>query len=284
MSTSASPEPANVTSMRAEEPAAQGTPDVMREIIACNAASKAHEDLWSRTRQAADMTSQATTACRNAVAEQEEAELAYKARQAEDPERSAPCPRQWLIAGGTLALDGLACYFAAEALGAGQLQTLAWAALFLALLGAGEVVLDHFRDSHRAAWRWVAFILGGFIGLLGVLRYSFLVTVGAEGFVAAGAGASLFTVATAGFVIIGYRALRAAETGPMWKARRHAGACAKAAAAAHRGLERQIARRDRLARAYLNCIRARLVLTCTDSQIQAMERAVWAHLVEGNLS
>ena len=269
----------NGASWPGDHPPGSRPPEVMPEILACNSASKAQEELWARTRQAADIASHAAAAARSADAEQDEAEIEYQTAQAEHPERSAPRPRQWLIAAGALALDGLACYFAAEALDADQRQTLAWAVLFLALLGVAEVMLDHFCDGHRAAWRAIALAVGGFIALLGVLRYSFLATVGAAGLIAALAGASLFTVATAGFVIIGYRALRAAESGPAWQARRRASARGRAAAAAHRRLARQLAIRDRLARAYLSQIRKRLAHTCTASQLPALEQAVWAHLV-----
>jgi hypothetical protein len=269
----------NITALPAKLPSAQSPREVMSEILGCNSASKAQEDLWSRTRQAADMVSQATADARKADSEVTEADLEYRTAQAENPERSAPRPRQWLIAGGTLALDGLACYFAAAALDGDQLQTLIWAVLFLALLGTAELALDHLRDNHRTLWRGVAFVLGSFIVLLGVLRYSFLATVGADGLVAAFAGAILFTVATGGFVVSGYKALRAAETGPTWKARRRARRCARLAAAAHRSLDRQVARRDRLARAYLCRIRTRLVRTYSASQLPVMEQAVWAHLL-----
>jgi hypothetical protein len=269
----------NVTALRTEPSSALLPEEVMAEILACNDASKAQEDLWSRTRQATDMVSQATAAARKADSEMSEADLEYKTAQAENPERSAPRPRQWLIAAGTLVLDGLACYFAAAVLDGDQLQTLIWAALFLALLGAAELALDHLRDHHRTLWRWIAFVLGSFIVLLGVLRYSFLATVGTAGPVAALAGAVLFTVATAGFVVVGYKALRAAETGSTWKARRRARGYARLAAAAHRRLDRQVAGRDRLARAYLCRIRTRLVRTYSASQLPAMEHAVWAHLL-----
>jgi hypothetical protein len=272
-----------VTPLRTRQPT-RATFKVIPEIVACNGASKAHEDLWARTRQAADMADQAALDAQQAEAAQEEAEVTYKTAQAENPERSAPRPRQWLIAGAALLLDGVACYFAAEALGAGPGQTLAWAVLFLALLGIGEFTLDHFSDGRRGVWRAIAGTLCAFVGLLGILRYSFLATVGSEGLVTALIGAGLFTLTTAGFVIIGYRALRMAETGATWKARRHVKACAAGTATAHRRLAELMAKRDRLARAYLSRIRARLIQTCPANQLPEMEQAVWAHLIEGNLS
>lgn len=272
------PPTGTVTELRSGQQAARKLPDVMPEIHGCNSASKAHEDLWSRVRQETDLVRQATADHEKATLEMDEAALDYKAVQAEHPERPAPRSRQWMVAGGTLALDGLACYFAAEALSGTQQQTAAWAVLFLVLLGTGELGLDHYSDGHRVLWRSIACALGTFIALLGLLRYSFLATVGVAGAVAAFAGAILFTVLTASFVIIGYRALRVAETRRAWKARRRARAYAVAAAAARRRLDRQVARRNRLARAYLSRIRTRLVLTCTDSELSVMEKAVWAHL------
>src|SRR5215472_17299466 len=89
--------------------------------------------------------------------------LGEQARQAADPERRVPRWRQLLLAGGTLSLDAVACYFAAQALGNGQDETLAWTALFLAVLGAGEFALDFYRDRHRRVWRYIAIGLGGFV-------------------------------------------------------------------------------------------------------------------------
>jgi hypothetical protein len=289
MSKSASREQARnltdkVPALHADRGPEQAAHNVMAEILACNRASPAHEDLWSRTRQAADMVRQADADLTEAEELKREADLAYKTAQAENPERSAPRLRQWLLAAGTLALDSVACYFAAQALGADQVQTLAWTVLFLVLLGAGEFALDLFRDGHRLIWRGIAAVLTGFVFLLGVLRFSFLVTVGIEGLLAALAGAGLFTVVTASFVILGYRVLRVAETGATAKARHEARKCAKAAAAARHTLRRQVARRDRLARAYLSRIRTRLVLTYTASQLPAMEQAVWTHLVGRNVA
>lgn len=267
-----------VTALHLEPPDGQ-EPEVMTHVISFNSLSRAHENLWSRTRQATDMVNQAAAEARSADSDLEEADLAHGAAQAEHPDREAPRSRQWLFAGGALALDAVACYFAAEALGGSQPESLAWAGLFLALLAAAEIGLDHYRDSHRGLWRGIAFVLGGFIALLGLLRFSFLATVGTEGLVAAVTGAGLFTLATAGFVVIGYRALRAAESGPAWRARRRARAYARAADAAHRRLGRQIARRDRLVCAYLSRIRTRLIQTCTAGQLPLTERAVRTHLL-----
>lgn len=269
-----------VTAIRSEQPP---PPEVARLVSEFNQQSKANEKLYARAKQTADAASREAAAARQADAVRDEADASYEVIQAEDPDRRASRPRQWTIAGGTLLLDGVACYFAAEALGASQQETVAWAALFLALLGIGEVALDHFSEDHRGVWRWVAAALAGFIGLLGVLRYSFLVTVGAEGLVAATVGAALFTAATAGFVLIGYRALRLAEAGQAWRARRRLRATEKAAEQAHRALDRMLARRDRLAGAYLARIRLRLVQTCDSAALSQAERAVWAHLVGEDL-
>jgi hypothetical protein len=253
-------------------------PDVARVVSDYNQESKANEKQYGRAKQAADSASRIAFAADQADAARDEADATYEAFRAEDPDRNAPRPRQWIIAGAALLLDGVACYFAAEALDSGQGETIAWAALFLALLGIGEVALDHFSEDHRTAWRWIAVALAGFVGLLGVLRYSFLLTVG-RGLLAPSAGAVLFTVATAGFVLIGYRSLRLAETNQAWQARRLLRAKERAAREAHRRLDRMLARRDRLAGAYLARIRLRLVHTCSGSELQQIEQVLWAHLV-----
>jgi hypothetical protein len=265
-----------VTALRSEQ---QLGLDVAQLVAEHNQRNKTHEKQYARTRQATDAARGAAAAARQADAARDDAEATHEAIQAEEPDRPAPRPRQWTIAGGALLLDGVACYFAAEALGAGQQETVAWAALFLALLGIGEIALDHYSEDHRAAWRSIAVGLGAFIGLLGVLRYSFLATVGTEGLAAAAIGTVLFTAATAGFVLIGYRALRLAEGSLAWRARRHLRAMERAAAEAHRRLDRIVARRDRLASAYLARIRLRLVRTCSSSDLAQLEQVLWAHLV-----
>ena len=71
-----------------------------------------------------------------------------------------------------------------------------------------------------------------------VLRFWFLATIGTGGLVPAVTGASLFTVATAGFLSLGYRALRAAETPQAWHARRAARTACQAARAARATADR----------------------------------------------
>lgn len=253
-------------------------PDVMSSINDFNSEGRAHEDLWYRTRRMTDQLDHAEDAARKADSARANAELDHRAIQAENPDRTAHRLRQWMVAGGTLTLDGVACYFAAEALGGSPSETLAWAGLFLALLGVGEVVLDLCREQHRVLWRLTACTLATFITLLGVLRFWFIATVGTEGLVTAGTGAILFTLATGGFVAIGYRALRVAETYAAWRARCAVRSASRAAALAHRKVEQLTQRRDALARAYLSLIRTRLVKSCQAGQIQLMEQAIWAHL------
>lgn len=257
---------------------------VMAEVLAFNGSSAAHEDLWSDTRQATDIVKQAADDLATARDEVREAELAYRAERAKQPDRNAPRPRQWLLAAAALGLDGVACVFAAEALDGSQLETYGWAGLFLALLAAGELALDHYRDTHRALWRSITGILGAFIGLLGVLRFVFLTTVGYGGDLAALVAATLFTVATAGFVVAGYRLLRAAETSQAWQARRLRRACERTAAATRRRLAAAAARRDRLARAYLSRIRSQLARGYSASELPLMEQALMAHLTGQELA
>jgi len=275
------PEPqSSITALHSEPPQASGLPDATEVVRNFNASNKAHQDLWSRTRHATDIVNHAADEAGQAEAATVEAEISHRAIQAEHPERRAPRPRQLLLAGVTIALDGLACNFAAQALGDDQRTTLVWTALFLAVLAGGELALDAYRERRqRTAWRLLAGGLGAFVAMLGILRYSFLITVGTEGYVAALAGATLFTAATASFVVLGYRALRAAETVPAWKARRRKLACDRESRAARERLNMRTAERDRLADAYLSEIRAALLRACPASELPAMEQAVRAHLV-----
>jgi hypothetical protein len=256
----------------------QDAPDIAPHILNCNRASKAHEKLYSRVRQSADIANRARHQAEEAQQELDAADTEHEAIQAEDPDRRAPRTRQLLIVGAALAADGAACYFAAEALGSSQPETIAWAALFLALLAVAEVTLDHFSERHPAAWRWIAVGLAGFVGLLGILRYSFLATVGAAGFGAALVGSVLFTMATAGFVLIGYRALRLAETTAAWRARKRVEAKRRAVAAAQRQLRQRIVSRDSLASAYLSRVRLHLIQMHGVGSQRQTEQAIWAHL------
>lgn len=282
MSTSVEPE-SNTTVHRAGAPSDKmvdhPTPDVTHEIQAFNDKSKEHEDLWSRARHAADQVRQAEVDARDADRLSANAELGHKALLAEYPDRTAPRLRQWLIATGILALDGVACYFAAETLNGSPVETLAWAGLFLAVLGAGEVALDLWRDAHSVLWRWTAFLLGAFIALLCVLRFWFLATIGTGGLASAAAGAGLFSLLTAGFVILGYKALRAAETREAWAARRRARDRARSATAAWRRCHWLKAKRNRLAHAYLSRFRTRLISVYDVDQLPAVEQSVFAHLI-----
>jgi hypothetical protein len=243
-----------------------------------NESNHAHEELWARTHQASDAVRNSRKEEVDKQQKAREARESHLAVQAEHPHRRASLPQQVAIAGLSVALDGVACWFSAQALGNGQLESLLWAALFLAVLAGGEIALDYYSDRSRKAWRLLAFGLAAFVTGLGVLRFLFLYTVGLDGPVAALVGAALFTVATAGFVVIGYRALRAAETFLAWQARRRAGKAGREAEAARSRTASCLAERDRLADAYVSRIRVSLLRTCTSTQLPLMEAALRAHL------
>ena len=257
-----------------------GPIDVAVLIRDINSANEAVEDQCLRTRQAADAASRSARAAEEAEAAAAAARIAYQTIQAEHPRRRSPLPRQAALAAWTVALDGVACYLAAQALDASQDSTLVWTALFLAVLAGGEVALDFYRDRNLRAWQILAFTTSAFVGLLGVLRFGFLATVGTGGLLPAFTGAALFTAATAGFLALGYRALRAAETPQAWRARRAARKAwhaARAAAAA----DRDARERDRLTDAYLGHVRRLALKTCSVKQQLAMESAVREHLSRG---
>jgi hypothetical protein len=252
--------------------------DVAGPVRDFNASNPAHEDLWARVHQAGD-------AVRRGVDERDAAQVhARQARdfhlavQAEYPHRRAPLLRQALIAAVTVGLDGVACWFAAQALGNGQLETLIWTVLFLAVLASGEVALDYASEHSARAWRLLAGGLLVFVAGLGVLRFLYLATVGGNGTVGALVGAGLFTAATAAFLVIGYRALRAAERFPAWQARRRSRQAEREAAAASRRVGRLLRERDRLVDAYLSRIRVSLLGKCSAGQLPQLESALREHL------
>jgi hypothetical protein len=253
-------------------------PDAVEAIREFNAANTEHQSLWMRSRRAADAVRHASTDKSRAWEIAHDAQQAHVAVVAEYPHRHAPLLRQAIFAALITALDAVACWFAAQALGNGQTETLLWTGLFLAVLAGGEVALDHYSDRNRKAWRLVLAGLGSFIGGLGVLRFLYLATVGAVDVGAAVVGAALFTATTAGFVVLGYRALRAAETFAAWRARRLALRAAQEAKAASDRLARSVADRNRLIDAYLSLIRVSLLDSCTLDQLPRMEAVVRLHL------
>jgi hypothetical protein len=272
------PKPApDVTALRPGSPQAGKPPDTAEIVRRFNALNKAHRQLWLRLMQAADIAERAQLAVRAADVAADDAEAAHLAVQAEHPDRTAPRARQLVLAACTIALDGVACNFAAQALGDSQLETMLWTLYFLVVLAGGEIGLDLYRD-HRSAWRLLAGGLSAFVATLGVLRYSFLITVDAEGRLAAFAGAALFTAVTGGLVVTGYRLLRAAETAACWKARHRLRARSNNAARARQEAVTRIVRRDRLVDAYLSVLRASLIESCTAAQLAATVQAVRAHL------
>lgn len=257
----------------------EGPPvDVTPLILQVNASNEAVEDLYLRTRQAADITGRSQRAAGQAAVVADTAKIAHRIIQAEHPQRRAPLPRQRLYALLTVILDGIACYFAAQALGGSQDTTIVWTALFLAVLAVGEVALDFYRDRYQRAWRTVVVILATFVGALGALRFWFLATIGTDGLLPAALGAALFTAVTAGFLFVGYRALRLAETPQAFRARRWMRTATQTARAARADAERNIYDRDRLIDAYLVQVRRRALEMGIAGQ-QSVERAVRRHLL-----
>jgi hypothetical protein len=255
-------------------------PDVAELIRQVNETNEAAEDLCLRARQATDSAASSRRVVDLSEAAARSAKIAHQTVQAEYPARRASLPRQLTYALGTVMLDGVACYFAAQALDGSQDATLVWAGLFLAVLAGGEVALDYYRDRQRRPWRVVVTVLTLFMAMLGVLRFWYLATIGAAGgLIPATAGAALFTAATAGFVFLGYRALRSAETPHAWRARQTALAARRAARSAKAAAERDVAERDRLISAYVGQVRRLVLRTCTAEQQIAMESAVRDHLL-----
>ena len=266
--------------MSTPRPPDEGPPiDVTPLIRQVNAFNEAIEDLYLRTRQTADIARRSDQAAKQAAVVADTAKIAHRTIQAEHLQRLAPLPRQRIYALITVGLDGVACYFAAQALGGSQDTTIVWTVLFLAVLAVGEVALDFYRDRHRRAWRTVVTVLAAFIGALGALRFWFLATIGTSGLIPAALGAGLFTAVTAGFLFVGYRALRLAETPRAFRARRWARTSAQGAQAARADADRNRHDRERLIDAYLVQVRRRAFELCPAEQQSAVEKAVRRHLL-----
>ena len=252
--------------------------DVAVLIRDVNASHEAVEDQCLRARQAADIAYRSACAADQAATAAVRAEVAHQTIQAERPRRRAPLPRQVILALITVAFDGLACYFAAQALDGSQDATLVWTGLFLGVLAGGEFALDFYKDRNERTWHALVILIGIFVVLLGTLRFWFLVTIGGGGLVPAIVGAVLFTGVTAGFLSLGYRALRVAETPHAWRARRQARKARQAAWAARAAAHRDAAERDRLIDAYLGHVRREVQKTCPLEQQLETEAAVREHL------
>lgn len=269
---------------RPAEPEAATPPDIARLIRDFNDSNEAHENLWTQVHRAGDVLRQGVRdrdAARNRSRAARDFHLTVHA---EYPHRRAPLPQQWTLAGITVLLDAVACWFAAQALGADRDETLLWTVLFLAVLAGGEIALDHYSERGGRAWRLLAAGVAAFVAGLGVLRFLFLATVGSLGVTTALVGAALFTGATAGSLALGYRALRAAERVPAWRARRRARYAEREAAAASNRVVRLLRDRDRLVDAYLSRIRVCLLKTCSSGQLPLAEAeaAVREHLTGGD--
>ena len=246
-----------------------------------NASDQAAQDQFLGARQAAGIAARSVRAAERAAAGAQAAEVAHRAVQAGQPGRRAPLPRQVTFALGTVVLDGLACYLAARALGGSLAATLAWTGLFLGVLAGGEAALGFYRDRGGRAWRVLVMLTGFAVVLPGALRLWFLAAAGTGGLVPAITGACLFTVTTAGFLAVGYRVLRVAETPPAWRARQQAGKARHAARIARAEAVRTAAERDRLIDAYLGHVRRLALKTCPAGRQLAVESVVRQHLLGG---
>jgi hypothetical protein len=252
--------------------------DIAESVREFNASNKAHEELWTRVHQAGDAVRRSVENRDAAQLHARQARDYYLTLQAEYPHRRAPLIRQVCLAAFTVALDAVACWFAAQALGNGQTETLLWTLLFLAVLAGGEVALDHCSERSGRAWRMLAFGLLIFVTGLGVLRFLYLATVGTNGVVTALVGAALFTAATAAFLVIGYRALRSAEKFPAWQARKWARRADREVSAASHRVARLLRERDRLADAYVSRIRLGLLGKCSSSELPRLVAELHEHL------
>jgi hypothetical protein len=263
---------------RPGEPQAAIPTDIAHAVRDFNASNEAHENLWTQVHQAGDVLRQGVRDREAARHRAREARDFHLTVQAEYPHRHASLVQQWILAGVTVGLDAVACWFAAQALGSGRDETLLWTTLFLAVLAGGEIALDHYSERGGRAWRLLVGGLAVFVAGLGVLRFLFLATVGTLGVSTALVGAALFTGATSGSLALGYRALRAAEKFPAWRARKRARYAEREAAMASDRVIGLLRERERLVDAYLSRIRVRLLSMCLSNELPLAEAAVRDHL------
>jgi len=250
--------------------------DAAALIREANSSGAKVTEQWLRARHVASTAARSAETAVLAAAAARDAKAAHWAAQAEYPCRRASLARQVFFMLGTVALDGAACYFAAQALDASRAGMLVWAGLFLAILTGGQVALDYYRDRDRRTWRALTVLLGAFVAGLGILRFSYLAGKGAAGPAQAAAGAVLFTAVTAGLLCLGYRTLRAAERPPAWWARRRARTASRAAQAAHAAALADAAERDHLIDAYIRQVRRLASAPCLASRQLATETAIRA--------
>ena len=161
-----------------------------------NASDQAAENQFLRARQAAGIAARTERTAEHAVAKARTAEDAHLAIQAGHPRRRAALPRQMTLALGTVVLDGLACYTAAQALGGSLDATLAWTGLFAGVLAA-EAALGFNSDHGERAWHVLVTLTGFLVILLSAVRFWFLAATGTGGPVPVIAGACLFAGVTA---------------------------------------------------------------------------------------
>ena len=249
--------------------------DVAVLIRDVNATNHAVEDQCLRARQAADAAIRSLYLCRA----KERKNLLH--RVPDDPGRGRRPPRRRPGRGDTRPPRAHSIIRDVEDFrvsGPQRRHTLIWTVLFLAVLAGGEIGLDFYRDRNLRAWRILTCTTSAFVVLLGVLRFWFLATIGTGDLVAAFTGAALFTVVTAGFLTVGYRTLRAAETrrpgAPAGRLTRPCRPRGRPGTTA----KRDAAERDRLIDAYLRHVRKVVLRTCAVDQQLALEGAVRDHL------
>lgn len=264
-------------------PAAVSTPRDLGTLIRdFQAGHPARRQLYRTAIQAGGAAAQQERAQAQVDTDCKQAEVAYEtAQQSADPSRTGSLRLHYGLAAGTIAVDGLSCHLAAQVFGGDQLSAVFVALLFLSGLAGGVLALDVAgRRKARTAWRWIAGLLAGFIVVLGVLRFAFLLTVNGS-LLTALLGAGLFTVTTAGLVALGYWALREAEPVEMYRQRRRLRKAQRNAAKAGKIALRTAKARDERVQAYTDEMQPWLVETqshLTADEVKETVRAVTQHL------
>ncbi|MCL6091756.1 MAG: hypothetical protein M1435_02220 [Actinobacteria bacterium] len=263
-------------------------PSVIPIMRRFNESRTARAELYQEARQADDVVKHAA---RERATSRDEADLRrdnYSTAQAKEPSRRSPRYIMLALALVAALIEIIPANFAAQAGGGGRTTSdFITAILWLGLIaGEGFLAWASLRSSRRlrrlATWGMATYILA-----LTFLRYEYLVTTGWAA-VSAAIGAALLGFVTSIVLVAGYKALRAAQSAVVHKAKRLWRAAEREDEARLRELTETCYQRDRLVDAYISLISPYLMQVVAampegrqESAMSSLEGAVRAHLSAG---